>query len=187
MADLANGRDARPGELPFIAFITKWQSSFWPFPDDMISFCTGTIITNQWILTAAHCVRKQNVYYKVNVGLIDKSNKGRDYGYDKIIMHENYRKGNDKYDLALIKLNDVLDFKQQHTDRLINAICLPQPNDNIPYNEYALTTGFGLISDNVLDDKLKMGWTKIANKTNKFNQKHLIIGQIFPRFGGSFY
>ena len=89
--------------------------------------CTGSVINDRFILTAAHCLQQTpevNVLsVEVHVGKHCKS-EGFKYGkgtpIKKYLTHERYRKPGSFYDVALIELEEPLKFNQT-----FSPICLP--------------------------------------------------------------
>lgn len=49
---IAGGKDAMPHSHPYIACVFLYQTP----TSKRFSFCGGSLIAPQWILTAAHCV-----------------------------------------------------------------------------------------------------------------------------------
>merc|ERR1719394_907791 len=92
---IVNGRDAAVGAWP-------WQASL---QMNGAHFCGGAVISDEWILTAAHCVvLGPQGPFNVVLGLHDQQGKfGQPevYGSAKVISHANF----DLHDIALVKLD----------------------------------------------------------------------------------
>ena len=96
----------------FIVGGTPAQEGAWPWQvrllddfDVRSGFCGGSLIADQWVLTAAHCVVQggQTVdSVVIGYGSIYQSDL-KMVGSEKIIVHPNYQKENHA-DIALIKL-----------------------------------------------------------------------------------
>uniref|UniRef100_A0A914VWR1 Peptidase S1 domain-containing protein n=1 Tax=Plectus sambesii TaxID=2011161 RepID=A0A914VWR1_9BILA len=110
--------------------------------------CGATIISNQWLLTAAHCAESM-ILLRTQVYIGIQSRNGittnNAYSVEKKIVHPQYS-GNPEYlnDIALLKLSSKLSFSQY-----IQPICLPSSSDDSELfqpGQCAYVTGWGQYS-----------------------------------------
>lgn len=135
---IVGGRECSQGECPWQALLVS---------DEDEGFCGGTILSREFILTAAHCMN-QTKYFKVVVGELNtKISEGTEsiHKVEKIIMHPRFVKSTYDYDIAVIKLKEAINF----TENIIPA-CIPDPEfaDQVLMNEPdAMVSGFGRIHE----------------------------------------
>lgn len=84
-------------------------------------FCGGTIIDDEWILTASHCLvfEDQNgddlflqpMHIRIRAGFTAlSSGEGNYYNIQDIILHPDYSSAGHEFDIALLRLNSPIDF-----------------------------------------------------------------------------
>lgn len=136
---IIKGKNGTKGQFPHQALL------FMSFTNGKNSTCGGSVISNKWVLTAAHCVNGAD---SVQVHLGAWHIRAFDEP-GRLIINASSFFTHPLY-FPLFILNDValvqLPYAVQFTD-LIQPIQLPQSDDNF-HNTSVITSGFGLINEN---------------------------------------
>lgn len=126
---------SKPGQFP-------WQVSLHMKGEHM---CGGSVVTSQWILTAAHCVYgfADPVNWRVYAGITDLPGHGaQPQNVQRIMYHARYRPRKLDYDIALMKLSTPLVF-----NGLVEPICLPNHDEQFQDGTMCWISGWGATED----------------------------------------
>ncbi|XP_063702187.1 trypsin-like [Culicoides brevitarsis] len=121
---VVNGTDARIEDYPWMASLHIWAGHN----------CGGSIISDRWILSAAHCDAST-----IEVGT-DRWNAGKKIAVKRWIKHENYNPSTLENDIAVVELAEPIEFAYN-----MQPVKLPEPYYEVPgsYETRAYLTGFG--------------------------------------------
>ncbi|ESO07718.1 hypothetical protein HELRODRAFT_170261 [Helobdella robusta] len=142
------GSFVEKGEIPWQAFIKCLDYS-----------CGGVLISQTWVVTAAHCITQQVVNIQASDCVIQFGGVFRHDNWlisraSKLIFHEKYSKPPGvRNDIGLIKLNRPVPL-----NHLVQPICLPHaPIDSIfAFQSICMSSGFGFTLKNKSMNLLKM-------------------------------
>uniref|UniRef100_A0A7N5KAQ5 Proteasome 20S subunit beta 10 n=1 Tax=Ailuropoda melanoleuca TaxID=9646 RepID=A0A7N5KAQ5_AILME len=131
---IVNGENAVPGSWP-------WQVSLQDRSG--FHFCGGSLISQSWVVTAAHCSVSPGRHVVV-LGEYDRSSNAEPLqvlSISKAITHPSWNPTTLNNDLTLLKLASPA----QYTNR-ISPVCLASPDEALPAGLKCATTGWGRLS-----------------------------------------
>ncbi|KAM9359736.1 mannan-binding lectin serine protease 1 [Symphorus nematophorus] len=169
---IVGGRSAEPGLFPWQVLLSVEDLS--RVPEDRW-FGSGALLSESWVLTAAHVLRSQRrdtsvvpvapEHVKVFLGLHDAGDKRQatNRSVDEILLHPNFQPDNYNNDIALLRLTEQVEFNQ-----LVRPVCLPPPHskDDPPSplpNSLGVVAGWGISNLNTSSSSLSSSSSTLSS------------------------
>ncbi|NWI74946.1 TM11E protease, partial [Mohoua ochrocephala] len=167
--------------LRIVGGLSSAETGDWPWQASLqynnIHRCGATLISNTWLVSAAHCFRDMTHPQKWTAtfgALLKPPSLKR--SVKTIIIHEKYLYPEHDYDIALVQLSSRVEFTSS-----IHRVCLPEPSQTFPYNIYAVITGWGaLTNDGPAPNALQEATVKLID-SDTCNREEVYDGDITPR------
>ncbi|XP_061398457.1 venom protease-like, partial [Musca vetustissima] len=136
---IVGGKNADPKEFPFMALL------FYVNGDQRTVLCGGSLVSDKYVVTAAHCFYVPNEPNIVRLGELDYNKSDDDaapvdFSIATYKIHDEYDDDIRFHDIAVVKLNASVQFN----DYIVPA-CLPLA-DGRDFKQF-LATGWGALKD----------------------------------------
>ncbi|NXD23007.1 TM11E protease, partial [Spelaeornis formosus] len=167
---ITGGQRAREGEWP-------WQASI---QLDGTHRCGASIISNTWLVTAAHCFRgvRDPRRWTASFGILLRPPKQKKF-VRRIIVHERYGDLllDHEYDVAVVELASPIEFTSD-----VHSVCLPEASHIFPDNTSCFVTGWGALENDgecYSVNQLRQAEVRIIS-TEVCNRRQVYGGAITP-------
>ncbi|XP_049298154.1 uncharacterized protein LOC125771511 [Anopheles funestus] len=177
------GVDAKPGHWP-------WHAAIFHRVRGKLEYaCGGSIIDEETILTAAHCVFLENGPIPENrilvrVGalhLTEESEYVQEHSVDEVIAHPGYNASRFMNDIALLKLTNNITMTQ-----FVQPVCLWTMDDGqeMIVGKNGSLVGFGLNEQDVVSDELKQATIGVVDaltciKSDRVSYANQLTSEMF--------
>lgn len=139
---IVGGESAQQGAWP-------WQVRLSITTQEGTFLCGGSLVSDQWVLTAAHCIENAGgtvspANVTVRAGSLQKDSGGVVAGVSRVIKHPAYEPVTTDNDIALLRLSSPLPLSS--TVRPISPLSASQEQQLAATNTLATVTGWGTVS-----------------------------------------
>ncbi|XP_069044088.1 serine protease 27-like [Lepisosteus oculatus] len=133
-------QDAKEGQWPWQVYVRI---------NHAYTICGGSLISEQWVLMAAQCfqpsVSLEHSFVRLGAYKLARPSKHEvKKSIKKVVLHEQYEKAKDSFDIALVQLDSEVSLSPY-----ISPVQLAKPNDVFTENTECWATGWGWTKENV--------------------------------------
>merc|ERR1739838_89461 len=155
---IVNGEEAVPHSWP-------WQVSLQDYTG--FHFCGGSLVNENWVVTAAHCSVKTS--HRVILGEHDRDSNAEDIQtmrIAKVFKHPRYNQFTINNDITLIKLASPAQMGLR-----VSPVCVAETGDNFEGGMKCVTSGWGLTRHNAPDTPALLQQASLPLLTNSQCQR----------------
>uniref|UniRef100_A0A8C3J631 Acrosin n=1 Tax=Calidris pygmaea TaxID=425635 RepID=A0A8C3J631_9CHAR len=134
---VVGGTDAQPGAWPWIVSIQE------PWKTGLRHICGGSLISPQWVLTAAHCfINVRNItMWRVVIGVTQLTQLGPEAqvrNIKRLLPHRHYSSISERNDIALLELDQPV-----QCSSYVQLACVPDASLRVSELTTCYVSGWG--------------------------------------------
>ncbi|XP_026102994.1 complement factor D-like [Carassius auratus] len=155
---IVNGSEAKPHSRPYMVSIQS----------NGIHVCGGSLISDQWVLTAAHCWnRNQTLTVVVGAHVLREIKNSDHIGVKSYIQHKSYSVDFNFNDIMLLRLQEKVNINNNY----VKSISLPKNEEDVEANTLCSVAGWGRLEiEGPMSDRLMEANVTIMNKSECYKR-----------------